>query len=121
MVIRLRHVATLAHTRLPHAQLAYLSACRTARNDSVDLIDEGIHLTSAFQLAGFPHVIGTLWPIFDATAVRVAKDFYTRLESAPGMLDVNSSAQALHDSIQDLRHRYLVRPSCWAAYIHAGA
>lgn len=40
--------------------LAYLSACSTGANKTVVLADEGIHLISAFQLAGFQHVVGTL-------------------------------------------------------------
>ncbi|WKT52881.1 hypothetical protein QSH57_003443 [Fusarium oxysporum f. sp. vasinfectum] len=41
--------------------LAYLSACGTGQIKSQRLFDEGIHLISACQLAGFRHVIGTLW------------------------------------------------------------
>jgi CHAT domain-containing protein len=40
------------------------------------LLDESIHLASAFQLAGFPHVIATLWQTGDSAAVQVAEDFY---------------------------------------------
>ena len=58
-------VATLVPVHLRHAQLAFLSACQTAHSDAERLIDEGIHLAAAFQLAGFPHVIGTLWPVYD--------------------------------------------------------
>jgi len=116
-------VGTLIPARLRHAQLAYLSACRTARSESLDLLDEGIHLTSAFQLAGFPHVIGTLWPILDRVAVDVAAGFYTRLRSPSGSLDVNASAAALHDCVRELRDRkgFTARPSLWAGYVHAGA
>ncbi len=46
-------VATLFPARLQPAQLAFLSACQTARGENLDLLDEAIHLTSAFQLAGF--------------------------------------------------------------------
>jgi CHAT domain-containing protein len=114
-------VATLLPARLRHAQLAFLSACQTARNESLDLIDEGIHLTSAFQLAGFPYVIGTMWPIRDSVAVRVAERFYSRLVSGPGAMDVSASAQALHDTVREQRDRYVYYPSLWAAYLHAGA
>ena len=62
-------VAALAPLALDHAHLAYLSACSTARATDTRLLDEAIHLATAFQLAGFPHVIGTLWEINDAIAV----------------------------------------------------
>lgn len=52
-------VTSLIPVRLPRAQLVFLSACETARNTAADLLDESIHLASAFQLAGYPHVIGT--------------------------------------------------------------
>ena len=40
--------------------LAYLSACGTGEMKENRLVDESIHLISAYQLAGFSHVIGTL-------------------------------------------------------------
>ncbi|KAH6871883.1 CHAT domain-containing protein [Thelonectria olida] len=40
--------------------LAYLSACGTGQIRHERSIDESIHLTGAFQLAGFRHVVGTL-------------------------------------------------------------
>ncbi|KAH7165889.1 TPR domain-containing protein [Dactylonectria macrodidyma] len=41
--------------------LAYLSACKTSENLDEVSADESLHLTSAFQLAGFQYVISTLW------------------------------------------------------------
>ncbi len=115
-------VAALSRVNLDRAQLAYLSACSTADPGNSELLDEAIHLTSAFQLAGFPHVIGTLWPIDDRLAVRIAESFYTNLTSGPlGTLDPDRSAAALHDTIRAVRDRYPVTPSLWAAHLHAGA
>jgi CHAT domain/Tetratricopeptide repeat len=114
-------VAGLATIRLDQAQLTYLSACRTSRNASIALLDEAIHLTSAFQLAGFPHVIGTLWQIDDVAAVHVADAFYTHLQTQPSVFDTTKCAQALHYAIRGLRDGLLDTPSRWAAYVHAGA
>ena len=115
-------VSALAQVDLAHAQLAYLSACSTADPGSLDLLDESIHLTSAFQLAGFPHVVGTLWPIDDRLAAEIAESFYTRLTpSPPGNPDPAQSAAALHHTIRTVRDRYPATPSLWAAYLHAGA
>lgn len=112
-------VAMLAPVRLGDARLAYLSACSTARNDSTDLIDEAIHLTSAFQLAGFPRVVGTLWPIDDDVALAVANAFYTRLH-ADGF-DTDNTAETLHRISRQLRDDEPETPSLWAAHVHAGA
>ena len=115
-------VSALAHVNLDHAQLAYLSACDTANSGGFALRDEAIHLTSAFQLAGFPHVIGTLWPIVDRLAVDIAESFYTRLtDGQPGTPVPARSALALHHTIRAVRDRFPAAPSLWAAYLHAGA
>ena len=114
-------VASLAPVRLDRAQLAYLSACRTAFTNTPELIDEAIHLTSACLLAGFPHVIGTLWEINDALAVEVADTFYSSPSTANGTIDTSQAAHALHHAIRALRHKHPARPFLWAAYLHAGA
>ncbi|MCF6477035.1 CHAT domain-containing protein, partial [Nonomuraea sp. MG754425] len=41
--------------------------------------DEAMHITTAFQLAGFQQVIGTLWPVNDTIAARVAEGVYAGL------------------------------------------
>lgn len=55
--LAVRDLAALDHEK---ARIAYLSACSTAENSSPELIGEVIHIASAFQTAGFPHVIGIL-------------------------------------------------------------
>jgi CHAT domain-containing protein len=60
-------VVDVARLRLDDADLAFLSACSTARPGG-RLADEAIHLASAFQLAGYRHMVGTLWPIGDPLA-----------------------------------------------------
>ena len=113
-------VASLAPVNLDRAQLAYLSACNTTVTRSTELLDEAIHLTSAFQLAGFPHVIGTLWAISDQLAVAIAATFYTHLRTREDTLDTSHAAHALHHAIHVARDSYPATPSLWAAYLHAG-
>ena len=60
--LRVKDIAAL---KLPAARLAYLSACSTANSASPELVDEVTHISSSFHIAGFPHVIGTLWPSED--------------------------------------------------------
>jgi tetratricopeptide (TPR) repeat protein len=116
-------VASLIPVRLDHAQLAYLSACETARNEAADLLDEAIHLTAAFQLAGYPHVIGTLWAIRDRTAADIAGSFYAHLRTGPRTFDITAAAHALHHAVRNFRDRQNLgrSASLWAAYIHTGA
>ncbi len=116
-------VSSLAPINLDRAQLAYLSACNTAANTAGALLDEAIHLAGAFQLAGFPHVIGTLWPIDDEFAVDVATGFYTALRDDDGAMDTDRASIALHLTLRTLiREQDLnATPWLWAPYIHAGA
>ena len=114
-------VASLAPVDLSQAELAYLSACDTAITSAAALIDEAIHLTTAFQLAGFPHVIGTLWEINDELATTVADTFYATLRSSSSSLGTAQAASALHHVVRAIRDDLPRTPSLWAAYIHAGA
>ncbi|KAK0729584.1 CHAT domain-containing protein [Lasiosphaeris hirsuta] len=81
--------------------LAYLSACSTGANEAVKLADEGIHLVSAFQLAGFRHVIGTLWEVSDKHCVDVARVLYETLRDE-GMTDA-AVCRGLHRAVRVLR------------------
>lgn len=112
---------TLADITTLHldADLAYLSACDTAVT-APHLADESLHITAAFHLAGYRHVIGTLWPIDDFTAARIAEDFYTRL-TTDGIPHPDRAARALHHAMRSLRARYPAVPTLWAAHTHTGA
>lgn len=113
-------VADLDSVRLENAQLAYLSACETAAATTPELLDETIHLVSAFQLAGYSHVIGTLWPVNDRAAATIADAFYRALPGGPDS-SANRAAHALHQTIIATRDRYPNTPSLWAAHLHTGA
>ncbi|GGN13716.1 CHAT domain-containing protein [Streptomyces fuscichromogenes] len=108
-------VFEISRLELPRAKLAYLSACTTSLGPR-HLADEAVHLAAAFQQAGFPHVIGTLWPVEDAVAKSVCVDVYDAL---PG-LDTKSAAEALNRATRDLSERYPDSPSLWAAFVHFG-
>ena len=87
--------------------LGYLSACSTGANEADRLVDEGIHLVSALQLAGFRHVIGTLWEVSDEHCVDVAKVVYETLRDE-GMTDI-AVCRGLHRAIRALRDGRLER------------
>ncbi|MFE1259941.1 CHAT domain-containing protein [Streptomyces albogriseolus] len=98
--------------------LAYLSACSTM---VTRLADEALHLSGAFQLAGYPHVVGTLWPVGDRPAQQLAADFYGRLtKDGRHPPDLDGSATALHHAVRALRAKYPRAPTLWAAHTHTG-
>jgi CHAT domain-containing protein len=112
-------VLDLSRARLEGAGLAFLSACSTARGGG-DLPDEPIHLAAACQLAGYRHVIATLWPIDDNDAVSVTRSVYSDLAAGEAGPGAGAAATALHHAARRLRLLYPRRPSRWAAHIHAG-
>ncbi|PSL52164.1 CHAT domain-containing protein [Saccharothrix carnea] len=107
-------VADIGALRLENAELAYLSACSTART-TLTTPDEVITLASAFQLAGFRHVVGALWPIQDTTAARVAATFHRRVHTG------TPPAEALHEVLRELRTEFPLAVSQWAGYVHVGS
>ncbi len=114
-------VASLAPVNLASARLAYLSACQTAAVPANGLMDEAIQLVTAFQLAGFPGVVGTLWEIGDKAAATIASAFYTHLWTSEGTLDTSGAALALHRAVRDQRNSKPRQPFLWAGYVYAGA
>ncbi|EKJ68428.1 hypothetical protein FPSE_11436 [Fusarium pseudograminearum CS3096] len=81
--------------------LAYLSACGTGRMDNDRFSDEGIHLISACQLAGFRHVIGTLWEVNDESCVEMARVLYENIKHQ-GITD-DAVSRGLHAAARRLR------------------
>ncbi|MFJ8668841.1 CHAT domain-containing protein [Streptomyces sp. NPDC093600] len=108
-----------AAQRPDEAVLAVLSACSTAQGGLL-LPDESVHLASSFQLAGYPHVISTLWPVADKVATRVTERFYTALADDLARDRPIDPAMALHAPVRALRARFAHAPHLWAAHIHTG-
>ena len=119
--------------------LCYLSGCETGLTQVDKLLDEGIHLMSACQLAGFRHVIGSLWGIGDAASVDIAEGVYQTMISSGGMSN-EAISQGLHKATRSLRDSFsriggvrramfeesemeetgIGDPMIWAPYIHVG-
>jgi tetratricopeptide (TPR) repeat protein len=112
-------VADIAARRII-GDLAYLSACDTAVT-SQELADEAVHISGACHLAGYQHVIGTLWPVMDQTATELASAFYTCLtHSGTSPPNTRLAANALHHAIRNLRAQYPASPALWASHTHTG-
>ncbi|MFE0510715.1 CHAT domain-containing protein, partial [Streptomyces sp. NPDC058964] len=109
-------IAEIGRRNLHEAELAYLSACSTG-HVGWRHADESIHLASAFQLAGFRHVVASLWPLDDRVAAGAADHFYRLM---PDTASADDTALALHHVIQRLRAEHTGRPHLWASLIHSG-
>ena len=115
-------VRQISEVSLSKARIAYLSACSTAENKAQHLADEVIHLASGFQVAGFSHVIASMWMANDQVCVQVAKGFYENLvAAAPARQSNEAIAAALHGSVEKIRAEYSKAPLQWAPFIHIGA
>ncbi|KAK2612245.1 hypothetical protein QQS21_001671 [Conoideocrella luteorostrata] len=131
-------VATLLDINLRQNSpfLAYLSACGTGQIQDQSYMDESLHLINAFQLAGFRHVLGTLWEVDDSSCVEMASITYGVMKQK-GMTD-ESVCLGLHDAARTLRDRWMTELSnmrdvvlCedkdarahiahWVPYVHLG-
>ena len=99
--------------------LALLLACETARG-ALAVADEGIHIASGFQLAGYHNVIASLWPVSDPVAVRMVHLLYNATRGSALLLPADP-ATTLHQAMRHLRRRHHGFPSLWAPFIHLGA
>ena len=101
-ILTVREVS-LAH--LSRAEIAYLSACSAAQNQALRLSDEVLHVVSGFQVAGFRHVVGCLWPSDDKVCVEVSKSFHSELGQggATRLDDDRAAALALHRAVAKVR------------------
>nr|WP_052478041.1 CHAT domain-containing protein [Kibdelosporangium sp. MJ126-NF4]CEL15596.1 hypothetical protein [Kibdelosporangium sp. MJ126-NF4] len=113
---RILPLPEISRLRLADAELAYLSACSTAVAGPAQP-DEALHLSSAFQLAGFRHVIASLWPVADSVAARAADSFYERLGDAS---TADRAASVLREISLELRASHPDAPHMWAPLIHSG-
>jgi CHAT domain-containing protein len=113
-------LSRLNHLWLPHAELAFLSACQTATGDET-LAREAVHLAAGMLSAGYRGVIATMWSIKDGIAPLVADEVYAQLfkESDP---DPTQAAHALHNTIKKLIEDFKGMKSFseWVPFIHIG-
>ena len=100
-----------------NAEFAFLSACQTTVGDE-ESTDEVMHLASAMQFAGFRSVIGTMWAVMDAVALRITSAFYDNMINECGCLDYTRAALALNRTIEESADIPL---DLRVLYIHLGA
>jgi CHAT domain-containing protein len=109
-------IPRISECRLEEAEVAYLSACSTAHRNW-DQIDESVNLSSVFHLAGFRHVIASLWPLDDNFAAMASQAFYREVGQGPQAAD---AAFSLRRATLELREQNRDLPALWASLIHSG-
>ncbi|MFJ9682024.1 CHAT domain-containing protein [Streptomyces sp. NPDC101194] len=110
-------VADLRADRHAHGEFAFLSACKTALGGAA-VPDEAINVASAFQYAGWQHVIGTLWSVGSIATEELSADLYRTLVRG-GALRSEGTAAALNDAVRRLRAAGYP-PLVWAPFAHVG-
>ncbi|RPB18836.1 hypothetical protein L211DRAFT_795591 [Terfezia boudieri ATCC MYA-4762] len=110
--LRVKDIVSL---KLHAARLAYLSACSTANSPSSQFVDEVTHIVSSFHIAGFAHVIGTLWSSQDKACSKMGADFYSTLRLTDNV------AVSYRTAIMGLMKQKPSQPLYWAPFIHFGA
>ena len=113
------NVRALLKMKLANCQLAFLSACETATNKDVRLRDEGLHVTSAFSMAGVPHTVAGMWKIEDSASVELVSAFYTELFATKGRLRYRGTAAALYAAVDHLRDKGY-HPLYWGTFVCMG-
>lgn len=122
-VIARLSVKEISSTVADKSVLAFLAACSTAYGSVPELLDEGLQIGNAFQLAGFPHVIASLWPVYNFVCPTLAREFYQFLNDHTdkhGGVGNDAIAWALHHAVSKLKEEYLDEPLIWAPFIHLG-
>ncbi|KAJ7263067.1 CHAT domain-containing protein [Mycena rebaudengoi] len=113
-------LSSIIKLSIPHADLAFLSACQTATG-TTDLQEESVHLAAGMLTAGYRGVIATMWSINDNDAPGVAADVYEHLfKTSPP--DSTRAAEALHLAVRKLREDSDGKKSFfhWVPFIHLG-
>ncbi|KAG9078784.1 hypothetical protein FS749_009148 [Ceratobasidium sp. UAMH 11750] len=112
-------LVTIIQKQLKHADLAFLSACQTAKGDE-HLPEEAVHLAAGMIMAGYRRVIATMWSINDEDAPLVAEKFYAYMLDGQHSNE-GKAAKALHYAVGCLRDKVGTKEfGRWAPYIHIG-
>jgi len=116
----------LVALKIKNAELAYLSACQSAKGDN-SLPDENIHLAAGMLVAGYKGVIATMWEIGDDEGRAVAESVYAELLGNQGKgkagvrPDFKKAVFALNKAVEKLKLKkdsaQFVR---WVPFIHIG-
>jgi CHAT domain-containing protein len=107
--------SSVAELKLSNLRFAFLSACSSGTAGMSKSV-EPLHLAAAFRVAGAGAVVGTLWPVRDREALKIAEAFYEHLhEQFPRVSDMVLS-DALRHACARSRARSPQEPLKWASH-----
>ena len=102
-----------------HARFVALSACNTALSDSTKFASEIPGLASAFQAAGVPATLATLWPVESDASKRIVEEtFQSVIENHDG--PAIALAQAQRDYLAHSPTPAHQHPRFWAPFVMYG-
>lgn len=106
---------------LPHAELAVLSACHSAKVSKL-MPDEALHPAAVMLFAGYKSVIGRMWALDDSIGCALLAKFYRlMLGGSKGPKDCSMAGKGLEKALQDLdREGYDIPLAQRANVIHFG-
>jgi CHAT domain-containing protein len=122
-------VSDLTTLNLRFAQFAFLSACYSATSRDFRLLSESINLSSAFQLACYPSVVGTLWQVGVENSWEITNELYSQILVGNKLVG-ELAAESLNNAVRRLREKTRNVPGfamtvqddplVWAPYAHLG-
>ncbi|KZV66267.1 hypothetical protein PENSPDRAFT_755835 [Peniophora sp. CONT] len=117
-------LSTLMGTVADNAELAFLSACQTAKGDE-SIPEESAHLAAGMLAVGFKGVVATTWTIQDSDAPVIVKAYYTKLlelrSSGTVEKGQTGAAFALHEAASHLRQEVGEdKFERWIPFVHFG-
>lgn len=102
--------------------LSFWSGCQTAKRQKLDHVDETICLAGAFQIAGVPQVVGSLWEAESDYASNLGVVFFMCFAKAGGYsAGIDSAILAMHQALRQLRSEDPEAGLSWTLFVIYGA
>ena len=116
-------VSQISEWTTKSACVAFLSACSTADTKEPVLFEEGLDICTAFNVAGIPNVIGSIWPVPNVVGADMAGVFWEIISDRMadgGKTEAHVVALALNRATRRMMVKYpLSRRSTFVGWLHS--
>ncbi len=102
------------------ARFVSLSACNTANVDFSQMPEDLLALSSAFEVAGVPATLGTLWSVDSETTTRIVSETFAHVRAKPDEGPAQALAEAQRDFLKAPPSRAYLHPRFWAPFVVLG-